>query len=99
MKPNPELDKIPVSLIYESRENEHHKVNDQPNEDVVHPPGVIAAPAEPQPGENGKAFVPKNITDEIKKIIGEGWKKNAYNQYVSDLIGLHRSLPDNRDPW
>jgi polypeptide N-acetylgalactosaminyltransferase len=26
----------------------------------------------------------------------EGWQKNAFNQYVSDLISLHRSLPDLR---
>ncbi len=28
----------------------------------------------------------------------EGWKNNAFNQYASDMISLHRSLADIRDP-
>jgi hypothetical protein len=27
----------------------------------------------------------------------KGWEDNAYNQYVSDMISLHRSIPDIRD--
>ncbi|KAK6166779.1 hypothetical protein SNE40_023401 [Patella caerulea] len=51
------------------------------------------------PGEQGK---PINInkdtlsSDERKKY-DDGWQKNAYNQYVSDMMSLHRSLPDVRD--
>uniref|UniRef100_A0A146LKK0 Polypeptide N-acetylgalactosaminyltransferase n=1 Tax=Lygus hesperus TaxID=30085 RepID=A0A146LKK0_LYGHE len=51
-------------------------------------------------GENGKPVVlPTNITTEIKKLVDEGWQKNAFNQYVSDLISVHRNLPDPRDKW
>ena len=29
---------------------------------------------------------------EIKERIERGWKNNAYNEYVSDLISVHRSV-------
>ncbi|VVC36597.1 Nucleotide-diphospho-sugar transferases,Glycosyltransferase 2-like,Ricin B, lectin [Cinara cedri] len=51
-------------------------------------------------GEMGKPVVlPGNLATEIKKIVDEGWKNNAFNQYASDLISVHRSLPDPRDEW
>ena len=36
-----------------------------------------------------------NMTERIK--FEKGWKDNAFNLYVSDMISLHRSLPDVRD--
>jgi hypothetical protein len=52
------------------------------------------------PGEMGKAFeVNKDrLTPEERRKYDEGFQKNAFNGYVSDLISLHRSLPDVRDP-
>lgn len=51
-------------------------------------------------GEMGKPVVlPANLTADIKKLVDEGWKNNAFNQYASDLISVHRSLPDPRDEW
>lgn len=51
-------------------------------------------------GEYGKPVVlPTNLTSDVKKLVNEGWQKNAFNQYVSDLISLHRKLPDPRDEW
>ncbi|XP_063536116.1 putative polypeptide N-acetylgalactosaminyltransferase 9 isoform X3 [Cydia strobilella] len=63
--------------------------------------GVLAAPgSDNAPGELGKPVVlPKNISDEAKVAVAEGWKKNAFNQYVSDLISIRRKLPDPRDEW
>lgn len=63
--------------------------------------GVIAAPgSDNAPGELGKPVVlPKNMTEEAKAAVSEGWKKNAFNQYVSDLISIRRKLPDPRDEW
>ena len=31
------------------------------------------------------------------KKFEDGWQKNAFNQYASDKMSLHRSLPDLRD--
>ncbi|XP_045498617.1 putative polypeptide N-acetylgalactosaminyltransferase 9 isoform X1 [Colias croceus] len=63
--------------------------------------GVIAAPgSDNAPGELGKPVIlPKNISEEAKTAVSEGWKKNAFNQYVSDLISIRRKLPDPRDEW
>ncbi|CAH2048496.1 unnamed protein product, partial [Iphiclides podalirius] len=62
---------------------------------------VIAAPgSDNSPGELGRpVVVPKNISEDAKLAISEGWKKNAFNQYVSDLISIRRKLPDRRDEW
>lgn len=35
----------------------------------------------------------------MKKAVDDGWLKNAYNQYASDLISVHRKLRDERDDW
>ena len=69
--------------------------------------GVLVPPRDPdedshspQYGEMGKPVVlPSNLTADVKKLVDEGWQKNAFNQYVSDLISVHRKLPDPRDQW
>jgi polypeptide N-acetylgalactosaminyltransferase len=69
--------------------------------------GVLVPPRDPdedsssvQYGEMGKPVVlPSNMSADVKKLVDEGWQKNAFNQYVSDLISVHRKLPDPRDQW
>lgn len=52
------------------------------------------------PGEGGKAVVidKDKLSAEERKKFDDGWQKNAFNQYASDMISLHRTLPDVRDP-
>lgn len=51
-------------------------------------------------GEMGRPVVlPANLSADVKSLVDEGWKNNAFNQYASDLISVHRSLPDPRDEW
>ncbi|XP_066904273.1 putative polypeptide N-acetylgalactosaminyltransferase 9 [Halyomorpha halys] len=50
-------------------------------------------------GEMGKPTELKNISDEIQELIDDGYDKFSYNEYLSDRISLHRTLPDMRDPW
>ena len=60
---------------------------------------MIAQPPKEEPGAMGKAVIVKNPSPEVKRLILDGKKKNSFNQYVSDLISLHRSLPDARNDW
>ena len=40
-----------------------------------------------------------NPDPKTKEKIASGWRKHAFNQFVSDLISVTRSLPDPRDGW
>lgn len=63
----------------------------------------MVAPRDPDVaalGEMGRPVIlPTNLTAEIKKLVDDGWVNNAFNQYASDLISVHRTLPDPRDQW
>lgn len=50
-------------------------------------------------GENGKGMnVDKSkLSPEELKKYEQGFQRNAFNQYVSDKMSLHRTLPDVRD--
>lgn len=52
------------------------------------------------PGENGQGVEidRAKLTKEQQRDYDKGWGDNAFNRYVSDMISLHRSLPDVRDP-
>ena len=51
------------------------------------------------PGALGRPYTLKNISQKEAKLIQIGWNTHMFNQYVSDLISTHRSLPDIRDDW
>ncbi|KAK6746241.1 hypothetical protein RB195_012388 [Necator americanus] len=52
-----------------------------------------------QPGEKGKAVkIDKSgLTADQKKLYDLGFQNNAFNQYASDLISIHRTLPEILD--
>uniref|UniRef100_A0A914MY07 Glycosyltransferase 2-like domain-containing protein n=1 Tax=Meloidogyne incognita TaxID=6306 RepID=A0A914MY07_MELIC len=52
-----------------------------------------------QEGEGGKAVKidKEKLTPEEKKKYDVGFVNNAFNQYASDLISVHRSLPPTAD--
>ncbi|XP_063696657.1 putative polypeptide N-acetylgalactosaminyltransferase 9 isoform X2 [Culicoides brevitarsis] len=52
------------------------------------------------PGHMGRPVIlPSNVSSEVKKLVDEGWSKNAFNEYVSNMISIQRELPDPRDDW
>lgn len=52
------------------------------------------------PGEMGNPvrIDKEKLSKEERKKYDDGWKNNAFNQYVSDMISLRRTLADIRDP-
>lgn len=84
------------SREYEDFQDEVYRPQ-KPPKDAVEGPGVLVPPHDPEgPGEMGKPVKVENPSKEVKKKIDSGWTDNAFNQYVSDMISVHRTLPDPR---
>ncbi|KFM64780.1 putative polypeptide N-acetylgalactosaminyltransferase 9, partial [Stegodyphus mimosarum] len=87
----------PNVLLVEPSNNVQAR-NKDPEYHVEQGQGVLLPPREPDgAGELGKPVKLSNLTEEQQILVKRGWKNNAFNQYVSDMISLHRSLPDPRD--
>ena len=47
-------------------------------------------------GEMGRPVKLGEVDAETKQKVDKGWQDHAFNQYVSDLISVYRTLPDQR---
>ncbi|GIY91886.1 putative polypeptide N-acetylgalactosaminyltransferase 9 [Caerostris extrusa] len=80
------------SIDSKTKSKEPDYQHDDRDEGVLKPPSELEGY-----GEMGKPVKLSNLTEEQQKLVKLGWKNNAFNQYISDLISLHRTLPDPRD--
>ena len=72
-------------------ENKEDVTEDEEEDEEEYDEPESPPPVDPKaPGEMGKPYKVDKPTGDVKKAIDKGWKDNAYNQYVSDLISLHR---------
>jgi hypothetical protein len=63
------------------------------------PSEILKELALENPGENGIAVNLKNVSAHIQKRIDKGWKRHEFNEFISDLISVRRSLPDPREEY
>uniref|UniRef100_A0A1Q3FN37 Polypeptide N-acetylgalactosaminyltransferase n=1 Tax=Culex tarsalis TaxID=7177 RepID=A0A1Q3FN37_CULTA len=51
------------------------------------------------PGDMGVAVTTGVTNSEVAALIKQGYDMQGLNQYLSDLMSVHRRLPDTRDAW
>uniref|UniRef100_A0A7E4ZZ18 Polypeptide N-acetylgalactosaminyltransferase n=1 Tax=Panagrellus redivivus TaxID=6233 RepID=A0A7E4ZZ18_PANRE len=84
----------------ESKNDEAQGNIPKPNRELFDPSLPIYKKGDAtQAGESGKAVkVDKTkLSPEERKKFDAGYQNNAFNQYASDLISVHRSLPPTAD--
>uniref|UniRef100_A0AC34RJB3 Polypeptide N-acetylgalactosaminyltransferase n=1 Tax=Panagrolaimus sp. JU765 TaxID=591449 RepID=A0AC34RJB3_9BILA len=84
----------------DSNNNEQGGNIPKPNGDLFDPSLPMYKKGDPnQPGELGKSvkIEKTKLTPEERRKYDEGFQKNAFNQYASDMISIHRSLPATAD--
>lgn len=59
------------------------------NEGDTVPPGDMGVPV----------LLGKNLSQDVRQQVDEGWAKQGLNQYASDLMSVFRRLPDVRPEW
>jgi hypothetical protein len=96
-----ESTKQPSIKKYSHSKKKHNKLKDYYSKYIVSPipKKIIDELGLKNPGELGKPVVLRNVSDSIDKRIKAGWKRHEFNEFVSDLISVKRSLPDPRDDY
>lgn len=98
-KQNPETAEPENNLVetkVESEEVEDSKEKESFNDNVLPTPEEIKE----IPGDMGKGVdLPSNLSQNVAKLVEEGWRLHEFNQYVSDLIPVQRNLLDYRDDY
>jgi polypeptide N-acetylgalactosaminyltransferase len=101
---------MPMNGIQSNDENKKDEPSDSQNEPagiIPKPNRELFDPSLPiykkgdssQAGELGKSvkIEKTKLSPEERKKYDEGFQKNAFNQYASDMISIHRSLPVQTD--
>lgn len=91
-----------IRTSHKHRRSKHKKKGDSNGKIVTPIPQEIIAELglrNKSPGEMGNPVVLKNVSSEVNRRIKLGWKRHEFNEFVSDLISLRRSLPDPRDAY
>jgi hypothetical protein len=68
-------------------------------ENSIQDDGIVVYESEFGPGEMGTPVFVEDITPEQTESIAQGYATFGFNQFVSDMISVNRSLPDLRSPW
>jgi len=50
-------------------------------------------------GEMGNGIQLDKMVKTQKKLQDKMWKQHGFDEYISELVSLNRSLPDRRDDW
>jgi polypeptide N-acetylgalactosaminyltransferase len=84
----------------EERQKAQKQIQEKAGAVQVHAPDEKNNKNNNAPGELGKPVIidKEKLSPEERKKYDQGWKNNAFNQYASDMISLHRTLADIRDP-
>lgn len=79
--------------------NERKKVYKKFDDPTPIPDNIIQELSLVNPGMFGIGVHLQNVSEEIQERIDKGWKSHEFNEFVSDLIPLNRTLTDPRTDY
>ncbi|KAM3724329.1 Polypeptide N-acetylgalactosaminyltransferase [Dirofilaria immitis] len=95
------------SVIDDSKQQHEISKNNSNHPNIPQPKRFVYMEGSPiykqgdsnQPGELGTGIKidKKKLSPEERKLFDEGFKRNSFNEFASNMISIHRSLPNNTD--
>lgn len=83
--------------LIENNSKSSEPVKNQPCWKFVKPPNIFD---DDNIGAMGKGVtMPSILSADIQKLYDDGWINHQFNQYLSDLISVNRTLPDYRTDY